>query len=299
MSERSTPDLIAPLVARFERRRPLRAGSLIVTLYGDAIAPRGGSLWLGSLNALVAPFGIEPGLVRTAMSRLVAEGWFERNRAGKNSYYRLSPRGSAEFTQAANRIYRATDPSWDGFFSLAILVTDDAKRRQSLRDVLGAAGFGQLAPTVMIGPSEPARTAGETAADVIWLQARSDKPSELARLTQSAWDFQALSSAYQSFLDDIAPLAHAPTKVRKLHGIHAFRLRILLIHEWRRIVLRDPQLPPAMLPEKWAGHRARAHVREIYAACQPAGDAYISEHAVNEAGPLPAPGQATGLRFGR
>jgi len=298
MSERPTPELIAPLVARFERRRPLRAGSLVVTLYGDAIAPRGGSLWLGSLNTLVEPFGIEPGLVRTAMSRLVSEGWFERNRAGKNSFYRLSARGAAEFAEASGRIYRAGDPAWDGAVSLAILTTEDAKRRQSLRDELTAAGFGQLAPTVMVGPAEPKADA-TSATDVIWLQAQSDKPCDLTRLTQSAWNIGALASAYQSFLDDLAPLAGAPGKVRKLQGLDAFRLRILLIHEWRRIVLRDPQLPAAMLPSDWPGQRARAHVREIYAACLAAGDAYISAHAVNESGPLPAPDAAVGLRFGQ
>ena len=74
MLSTSAPLLIRPLLARFEQRRPIRAGSLIITLYGDAIAPRGGSLWLGSLNGLVGPFGIEPGLVRTALSRLVDAG---------------------------------------------------------------------------------------------------------------------------------------------------------------------------------------------------------------------------------
>ena len=96
------------LLTSFERRRPLRAGSLIVTIYGDAIVPRGGSLWLGSLLDMLAGFGVEPGLVRTAVSRLVADGWFERTRIGKQSYYRLSPWGAAEFATATTRIYRGS-----------------------------------------------------------------------------------------------------------------------------------------------------------------------------------------------
>src|SRR5262245_19998960 len=107
-------DLLDALRARFEGRRPIRAGSLIVTLYGDAIAPRGGSLWLCSLNELMGLFGIEPGLVRTAMSRLVGEGWFERTRRGRNSFYRLSARGAAEFAEAGRRIYRSGEARWDG-----------------------------------------------------------------------------------------------------------------------------------------------------------------------------------------
>ena len=68
--------LAAPVTAlldRFQASRPVRAWSLIVTLYGDAIVPRGGSLWLGSLTGMMARFGIDAGHVRTATSRLVAE----------------------------------------------------------------------------------------------------------------------------------------------------------------------------------------------------------------------------------
>ena len=82
------------ILGGFEKRRPLRAGSLIVTVFGDAIVPRGGSLWLGALLDIMALFGSEAGLVRTALSRLVQDGLFERSRAGKNSYYRLSPQGA-------------------------------------------------------------------------------------------------------------------------------------------------------------------------------------------------------------
>ena len=49
----------AALVARFRRQRPLRGGSLIVTLFGDSIVPRGGIVALGSLIELAAPFGLE------------------------------------------------------------------------------------------------------------------------------------------------------------------------------------------------------------------------------------------------
>ena len=35
------------LVAEFSARRTLRTGSLITTVFGDSIAPRGGTVWLG------------------------------------------------------------------------------------------------------------------------------------------------------------------------------------------------------------------------------------------------------------
>jgi phenylacetic acid degradation operon negative regulatory protein len=39
------------LVAEFRSRRTLRTGSLITTVFGDSIAPRGGTVWLGSLSS--------------------------------------------------------------------------------------------------------------------------------------------------------------------------------------------------------------------------------------------------------
>lgn len=297
MPERATTDLIAPLVARFERRRPLRAGSLIVTLYGDAIAPRGGSLWLGSLNELVAPFGVEPGLVRTAMSRLVADGWFDRSRIGKNSYYRLSPRGAAEFGAAAQRIYCAEPGRWDGRLSLALLTSGDPKLRQVTRDALAREGFGQLAASVMV---RPARNDADPVPDVgpaIWLEAKARNVHDLVEVAKASWYLAALGDAYAGFVEDIAPLAKATARVGRLRGGDAFRLRILLVHEWRRIVLRDPLLPAVMLPPDWPGATARDHVRKIYAACREACEGFLDAHAVDEDGPLPPIGDAARERF--
>ncbi len=73
----------AELVKRFRRQRPLRAGSLIVTIFGDSIMPRGGAIALGSLIRLAAPFGLNERLVRTATARLAHEGWVEARRVGK------------------------------------------------------------------------------------------------------------------------------------------------------------------------------------------------------------------------
>jgi len=45
------------LVDEFQSKPTLRAGSLITTVFGDAIAPRGGTVWLGSLITAMEEFG--------------------------------------------------------------------------------------------------------------------------------------------------------------------------------------------------------------------------------------------------
>ena len=98
---------IASLLKQFHARKPARIWSLIVTLYGDAIVPRGGSLWIGSLIEIMALFRIDAGHVRTAVSRLSSDGWLASTKRGRASYYRLSRSGEDDFLQATQRIYSA------------------------------------------------------------------------------------------------------------------------------------------------------------------------------------------------
>ena len=75
------------------KREPSRTGSIVVTVFGDAIVPRGGSVWLGTLLEFFEALDIDSGVVRTAMSRLATDGWLERNKIGRNSFYRLAKKG--------------------------------------------------------------------------------------------------------------------------------------------------------------------------------------------------------------
>jgi phenylacetic acid degradation operon negative regulatory protein len=287
------------LLARFERRRPIRSGSLIITLYGDAIAPRGGSLWLGSLNGLLAPLGVEPGLVRTALSRLVSEGWFERNRVGQNSFYRLSSHGAAEFIEAGKHIYAGEDPAWNGKLDVRVLTDPEPKKRQALRDRLALQGYGQLAVNVMVRPSrQRERGPRQTAqSDTMRLTATADDPDDARRLAETCWRLEDLGAAHDALLDDIAGLARAPQDLARLDDAHAFQVRLLLIHEWRRVALHDPLLPRSLLPVNWPGTEARDAVRRIYRAVTAGCERWLDANAINERGRLPPAGKVTARRF--
>lgn len=72
---------------------PPRSKSVVMTVFGDSIAPHGGAVWLGSLIELLAPFGISDRLVRTSIFRLADEGWLEARRDGRSSLYTLTDSG--------------------------------------------------------------------------------------------------------------------------------------------------------------------------------------------------------------
>jgi phenylacetic acid degradation operon negative regulatory protein len=276
------------LLASFERRRPMRAGSLIVTIYGDAIVPRGGSLWLGSLLDMMAGFGVEAGLVRTAMSRLVADGWFERTRVGRNSYYRLSSSGAAEFATATTRIYRADHPAWSGEMDIVIITATDSDRRNDLRERMLRDGYGQAAVNVMLRPRAHGAEAALGSANVIGLVTQPDNGKKSRALAKACWQLDKLDASYRQFLKAFGPVAGEIADGASLGDAQAFQLRTLLIHDWRRIVLRDPLLPAAMLPEDWPGTRALELVGGVYRQILAASERWLDRHALNEDGPLPA-----------
>ena len=133
------------------KREPSRTGSIVITVFGDAIVPRGGSVWLGTLLEFFGTLDIDAGVVRTAMSRLAADGWLERNKVGRNSFYRLVKKGRQTFDAATKHIYDPQSSDWTGRFEL--LLIGNSEDRDSSRDALKNAGFGSPLPGVWIAPS--------------------------------------------------------------------------------------------------------------------------------------------------
>ena len=101
---------VSEIVADLVQVLPLRAAGFIVTLYGDAVVPRGGAVWIGTIIETCAAVGISETLVRTAVSRLVASGQLEGWRRGRRSFYRLSDGAQAEVEAAGRLIYGPPEP---------------------------------------------------------------------------------------------------------------------------------------------------------------------------------------------
>lgn len=280
--------VVRGLVDAFHDRKPIRTWSLIVTLYGDAIVPRGGALWLGSLITLMESFGIAPGLVRTAGSRLAADDWLSRTRIGRKSYYRLSTRGRAAFSDATRRIYRQQLGAWNGRFHVAVLSASGEQDRAAVRRSFEEAGYGLLAPTVMIRPDNgtDARVADT---DAIELDAVAVADSDARRMAEQAWPLARIAAGYQRFCTQFEALDAAVAAGNRFTPLESLISRILLIHEFRRIILRDPSLPASLLPDDWPGDRAREMSGRIYRALMAASEEWLDANALNEDGPLPAP----------
>ena len=78
----------------------------------------------------------------------------------------------------------------------------------------------------------------------------------------------------------------------------AFLVRTLLIQEYRKVLLRDPQLPAELLPDSWHGTAAYQLCRNLYRAICAQADDYLTETMETADGPLPPPSRAFAKRFG-
>ena len=274
------------------KREPSRTGSIVITVFGDAIVPRGGSVWLGTLLEFFDALDVDHGVVRTAMSRLAADGWLERNKVGRNSFYRLNEKGRQTFDTAARHIYDPPPSDWTGRFEL--LLIGNGEDRDASRDALKNAGFGSPLPGVWVAPSGV--PIPEQAAGAIRLEVSAEDDSG-RRLLRESWPLERTADAYQKFMKTFEPLRGWIGRGASLGEADAFTARILLIHHYRRVVLRDPLLPTALLPRDWPGSAARTLCGEIYRGLLPASEHWLDAHATNETGPLPQPGGELARRF--
>ena len=275
------------------KREPSRTGSIIVTMFGDAIVPRGGSVALATLLEFFETLAIDATVVRTAMSRLTADGWFERNKVGRNSFYRLVQKGRLTFDIATRHIYDPPPPEWTGRFEL--LLFGNAEDRDASREALKNAGFGSPVPGVWVAPSGV--PIPEAASRAIRLEVSAEDDSG-RRLLAESWPLERTADAYLKFMKTFEPLRAFIERREKLGDADAFTSRILLIHHYRRVVLRDPLLPVALLPKNWPGRAARALCGEIYRALLSSSEQWLDRHGSNENGRLPKAAGELSRRFG-
>src|SRR2546423_8841310 len=233
------------------KRDPSRTGSIVITVFGDAIVPRGGSVWLGTLLEFFRGLDIDSGVVRTAMSRLATDGWLERSKVGRNSFYRLNDKGRHTFDTATSHIYDPPPSDWTGRFEL--LLIGNGEDRDAARDALKNAGFGSPLPGVWVAPSGV--PVPEEARGAIRLEVSAEDHSG-RRLLSESWPLERTADAYLKFMKTFEPVRARINRRARLSDSEAFTARILLIHYYRRVVLRDPLLPTSLLARGWSGRGA-------------------------------------------
>jgi phenylacetic acid degradation operon negative regulatory protein len=258
----------------------MQARSALFDLYGDHLRPRGGRAPVAALVRLLAPLGIAPPAVRTAVSRMVRQGWLHPLRLSTGPGYLLTPKAARRLDEAAARIYRTGRTEWDGTFDLVVLETPAQRgERSKLAANLTFLGYGAIdnGSWVATRATDEVETLLQDAGiryERFTAHHRHGLGGAVA-LVRRAWDLAEIGSAYDGFVHELTPVVTGPDADRDDEAGYAARFR--LVHAWRTFLFRDPQLPPALLPEGWPGTAAAEFFDHHASRLRPAADRYVDQ----------------------
>jgi phenylacetic acid degradation operon negative regulatory protein len=299
---------ISSWIDQFLQHHPARGNSIIITIYGDFIAPHGGTTWLGSVIRLLEPLGVNERLVRTSVYRLSQEKWLVSQQIGRRSFYSLTPTGRKRFEHAYRRIYQTPANNWNGQWQIVVFPASFAgAARESVRRELTWAGYGAIAPGVMAHPTTDTDALLDLLQDagvhdkVVCLSAASigtlsSKPMQ--ELAHDCWSLAPVAERYQQFMDTFRPLLRALRSTSELDPEQCFLAQTLLMHEFRRVLLHDPLLPSQLLPTDWSGGIARDLCGEIYRLTYPAAQRHLLARCETPDGQMPPAAAYFYERFG-
>lgn len=249
--------------------------SMIFTLFGDYIRHYDNLIWIGSLIRLLQEFGHNEQSVRAAISRMSKQGWVQAEKVGNKSYYSLTERGKARMDEASKRIYKTEHPSWDGSWRILVYTIPENKRhlRDELRKELVWSGFGLLSNSCWITPNPLEEEVNrliekyDISEYVSFFNASYIGTNDQEELVQKCWNLDEVNDKYQLFIQEYSQkYIIDKNKIEKgeLSDGSCFVKSALLVHQYRKFLFIDPNLPQELLPKKWLGDSAASLFTDYY-----------------------------------
>lgn len=215
---------------------PMRVWSLLVTVFGDLSDNT--ALDGPTLTSIMGEVGIKPEATRVALHRLRSDEWITSQRSGRISRYALTAKGQRDSAAARPRIYGRPEKMGRGAQMFLTVANGNT---------LDPADYAQIAPRLFVsglGTACPPDAMALAPIDLpIWLgdQIESD----------------GLREGYDALYTVLAELDGVLTTVTPLQ---VAVLRVLIVHAWRRLTLKHPDLPRAAHSTNWRGHDCRTLV---------------------------------------
>lgn len=271
------------------------ARSILLTVLGEFVHPRGDTVWTATLIEALRALGIEEKSARQALTRTAAEGLLESSRHGRRVLWTITPQGRTLLDQGTERIYgfmRGRRP-WDGRW-MVLSVSIPATQRQlrhRLRTRLTWLGLGSptsglwISPDAGLGAEVHAviRELGLEGQAFAWSGSASGIGSE-NRLLAEAWDLDHVEDKYLRFIEEFET-REATT------DSDAFLAQVQMVQEWRRFPFIDPDLPVELLDHDWPGPRAANAFHDRHARWH-LGARAAWEQLESAGGPMPAAPEA-------
>lgn len=272
--------------------------SLVVTFLGDYLCQDDSAIWMGSLIKFFESLGFNQRFVRSSVFRLKQDGWVDVKKVGRKSYYYMTSERFDEIRDANKKIYSVENLTWNGKWNVIHIPLSTLTESNSKGKKLAKYGFGMLNKGMYIqadqGQSlqpnfqnilnEYAEATILTGANLI-----SHKEKNKSKFVSNTWDLDKINEDYNDFVEMFEPiwLMIKDAAINELDNEDCFKLRLLLIHFYRRIMIRDPLLPNELLPNDWHGRNAQEITINIYQKIHLQAKTYITEQAETIDGLLP------------
>lgn len=226
-----------------------RLWSFVVTIFGDLAQHEDARISGSLMGALVARIGAKPEALRVALHRLRKEGWLVSHKMGRSSDYALSDWGRAQSARASEVIYRTRQTVKEAWLVLHD-PADKARESDATAHALTNAASVSLTPpkddtalTLRLQPDD----------DIpVWVQ---------AKLCDD--DLVAASRELEQRLEQV--LAHKRL-IAQMSPLDRMVLRVLVVHSWRRLILKAPSMPAFLFPQTWRGETCATQVTALLQA---------------------------------
>ncbi|HCE4191238.1 TPA: phenylacetic acid degradation operon negative regulatory protein PaaX [Acinetobacter baumannii] len=301
---------IQQIIDSVVKNETLSGTSLISTIFGDSVLHRGGNISLASLIQLLELFGFNDRAVRTSVFRLVKNDWLCSDKIGRTSFYRITDSSRSTYLQAEQRIYNDQMKEWDHYWDLILMSSLDTENKVLLKKELEWLGFANISTNLMAYPGCNRIELQRLLVDlnmseqvVVFkaetLQLFNNSVDTIGRMLRTNWPIDELRQRYLQFLDIFREIGVLRMQENEqLEPVQAFQIRTLLIHYYRRILLKDPALPLELLPTDWPAISARTLSMNIYKKVFEPADEYFLSVAATAEGPMPNATAHYWRRFG-
>lgn len=234
--------------------------SLIITVFGDCVSLRGGTIAMAELQAITSLLKIEPGALRTAMSRLAKENWLEREKVGRNSFYKISNKGLDSFTEPTLKIYGGNKIDSSKEFLLGIKEVSNGREQKAFIKFVSRTNSIAINRHVFFIPKKASNDRYIREEKIFIVEGfEKNTPDWLNELLFP----QQLRSNLKGFINKFEELDRNMS-LKDLSSEDALIIRILLVHQWRRIILKIHHNPLMQSPKDWLLEDCRSLVASIY-----------------------------------
>ncbi len=236
-----------------------------------------GTIDAAELYDVAAACGQTTEQIRSCLRRLLTEGLLERDGTGRTATFHTTPAGDVLRLGSLRRhelAYREDrkGQGWDGHWHLAAFAIPEHKRaaRDRLRDRLLDAGAAVINNGLYVSTrpwEDEVREIASTLGVLDRLTLASTDGLEVGavrsarELARTLWPIDELAASYSRFVADHEHIVPILEGLRQRHtripDADFLPGALRMVIAFQEVFLRDPLLPPELLPRPWPGRAAR------------------------------------------